>query len=297
MEYLARHCAVAITCFELAMAEMYPTVYQSALIEDCIENGITRESGGARFNFGPCIATVGGVDVGDSLAAIKRLVFEENKITMDHLLSALKHNFDGHEELRQQLLQVPKFGNDDDYADRLVAWVMKVFSKEVVKHKNARGGHLLPYQNPLAAYYSYGKLIAALPSGRKAWEPLSDGISPTRGSDINGPTAVLNSVGKVDNVSMFFGQTLNMRLNAQIFGSSEGVHRLASLIRTFIDLKIHHIQFNLVSSETLRAAQETPEEYQDLMVRVAGYCAYFVKLVKPLQDSIIARTEHGRGQA
>jgi pyruvate formate-lyase/glycerol dehydratase family glycyl radical enzyme len=297
LEYLARHCAVAITCFELAMAEMYPTVYQSALIEDCIENGITRESGGARFNFGPCIATVGGVDVGDSLAAIKRLVFEENKITMDHLLSALKHNFDGHEELRQQLLQVPKFGNDDDYADRLVAWVMKVFSKEVVKHKNTRGGHLLPYQNPLAAYYSYGKLIAALPSGRKAWEPLSDGISPTRGSDINGPTAVLNSVGKVDNVSMFFGQTLNMRLNAQIFGSSEGVHRLASLIRTFIDLKIHHIQFNLVSSETLRAAQETPEEYQDLMVRVAGYCAYFVKLVKPLQDSIIARTEHGRGQA
>ncbi len=291
--YLARHCAAAITCFELAMSDIYPTVYQSALIEDCIENGITRESGGARFNFGPCIATVGGVDVGDSLTAIKRLVFDERKATMDQLLSALQHNFNGYEALRQQLLQVPKFGNDDDYADSLVAWVMNTFSKEVVKHKNTRGGHLLPYQNPLAAYYSYGKLIAALPSGRKAWEPLSDGISPTRGSDINGPTAVLNSVGKVDNVSMFFGQTLNMRLNSQIFGSQEGAHRLAALLRTFIDLKIHHIQFNLVSSDTLRAAQQKPEDYQDLMVRVAGYVAYFVKLVKPLQDSIIARTEHG----
>lgn len=293
LKYLARHCAAAITCFELAISEVYPTLYQSALIEDCIENGITRESGGARYNFGPCIATVGGVDVGDSLAAIKRLVFEEGKITMDQLLTALQCNFDGHEELRQQLLRRPKFGNDDNHVDSLVAWVMKAFSQEVVRHKNTRGGHLLPYQNPLAAYYSYGKLIAALPSGRKAWEPLSDGISPTRGSDVNGPTAVLNSVGKVDNASVFFGQTLNMRLNSQIFGSQEGVHRLAALIRTFIDLKIHHIQFNLVSSETLKAAQERSEDYQDLMVRVAGYVAYFVKLVKPLQDSIIARTEHG----
>jgi pyruvate formate-lyase/glycerol dehydratase family glycyl radical enzyme len=293
MAYLARHCAIAVTCFEQAMAEMYPTVYQSALIEDCIENGVTRESGGARFNFGPCIATAGAVDVGDSLAAIKKLVFDEKKITVEQLLSALKSNFKGHEDLRQQLLQAPKFGNDDDYADSLVAWIMEVFSKEVIKHKNARGGHLLPYQNPLAAYFSYGKMIAALPSGRKAWEPLSDGISPTRGSDVNGPTAVLKSVSKIDNPSIFYGETLNMRLNAELFGTREGISRLVALIRTFIDLKIHHIQFNLVSSETLRAAQERPEDYQDLMVRVAGYVAYFVKLIKPLQDSIIARTEHG----
>lgn len=293
MAYLARHCATAVACFEQAIAEMYPTVYQSALIEDCIENGIPRESGGARFNFGPCIATAGAVDVGDSLAAIKKLVFDEKKITIDQLLSALKSNFKGHEDLRQQLLQAPKFGNDEEYVDSLVAWIMEVFSKEVIKHKNARGGHLLPYQNPLAAYFSYGKMTAALPSGRKAWEPLSDGISPTRGSDVNGPTAVLKSVSKIDNPLIFYGETLNMRLNAELFGTREGISRLVALIRTFIDLKIHHIQFNLVSSGTLRAAQERPEDYQDLMVRVAGYVAYFVKLIKPLQDSIIARTEHG----
>ena len=151
----------------------------------------------------------------------------------------------------------------------------------------------MPYQNPLSAYFSHGKMIGALPSGRKAWEPLSDGISPTLGSDINGPTAVLKSVAKIDNPSVFFGETLNMRLNSEVFSDQEGISRLVSFIRTFIDLKIHHIQFNLVSSATLKAAQERPEDYQDLMVRVAGYVAYFVKLVKPLQDSIIARTEHG----
>ncbi|WP_054030572.1 glycyl radical protein [Desulfatitalea tepidiphila] len=293
LEYLAWHCAIIIDCFELAMAEMYPTVYQSALIEDCIEKGVPRESGGARYNFGPCIATSGAVDVGNSLAAIKKLVFDEKKIDMDQLLSALKNNFEGYENLRTQLLHAPKFGNDDDSVDSLVAWVTEVFCKETVKHKNTRGGHLMPYQNPLAAYFSHGKMIGALPSGRKAWEPLSDGISPTLGSDINGPTAVLKSVAKIDNPSVFFGETLNMRLNSEVFSDQEGISRLVSFIRTFIDLKIHHIQFNLVSSATLKAAQERPEDYQDLMVRVAGYVAYFVKLVKPLQDSIIARTEHG----
>lgn len=292
LAHLAGHCAVAIRAFELSMAEVYPTVYQSALIEDCIEKGIPREAGGARFNFGPCVATLGAADVGDSLAAIKKLVFDEKRITMGQLLEALENNFEGQDEIRQLLLGVPKFGNDDDYVDSQVAWVMEVFSKEVIKHKNTRGGYVLPYQNPLSGYVGMGRLMGALPSGRKSGEPLSDGISPTRGSDVNGPTAVLNSAGKIDNISVYLGQTLNMRLNADVFGTKEGVHRLAALLRTFVDLKIHHIQFNLVTSATLRAAQENPGDYQDLMVRVAGYVAYFVKLPKALQDSIIARTEH-----
>ena len=293
LRYLCQQCGITVRAFEIALADVYPTIYQSALIEDCIEKGISREAGGARFNFGPCIATIGATDVGDSLAVIKKLVFEEKKITMDQMLEALENNFEGYEDLRQMFLGVPKFGNDNDYVDRLVAWVMEVFCKESIKEKNTRGGYLLPYQNPLAGYIGHGRLMGALPSGRKAGDPLSDGISPTRGSDVNGPTAVLNSVGKIDNPSIFFGETLNMRLNAELFGTQEGVHRLASLIRTFIDLKIHHIQFNLVSSATMRAAQEKPEDYQDLMVRVAGYVAYFVKLTRSMQDSIIARTEHG----
>lgn len=292
LTYLIEHCAIGIRAFEIAMAEVYPTVYQSALIEDCIEKGIPREAGGARYNFGPCVAIMGATDVGDSLAAIKKLVFEEKKVSMDQLLRALESNFEGYEELRRMLLSVPKFGNDNDYVDQQVVWVMDVFCKEVIKHKNTRGGFLLPYQNPLSGYVGFGRLMGALPSGRKAGEPLSDGISPTCGSDVNGPTAVLNSAGKIDNASVFFGETLNMRLDAGVFGTEEGVLRLAALLRTFVDLKIHHIQFNLVSTETLRAAQERPDEYKDLMVRVAGYVAYFVNLNKDLQDSIIARTVH-----
>ncbi len=292
LTHIIEHCAITIRAFEIAMADVYPTVYQSALIEDCIEKGMSREEGGARFNFGPAVATLGATDVGNSLAAIKRLVFEEKQIDMGQLLEMLKNNFKDQEVMRQRLLNAPKFGNDDDFVDQEVAWIMDTFSKEVIKHKNTRGGYVLPYQNPLSGYVGMGRLMGALPSGRKAGEPLSDGISPTCGSDVNGPTAVLNSSGKIDNASIFLGETLNMRLNADVFGTQEGVHRMAALLRTFVDLKIHHIQFNLVSSDTLRAAQENPEEYQDLMVRVAGYVAYFVNLSKGLQDSIIQRTEH-----
>ncbi|MFX1297203.1 MAG: glycyl radical protein [Promethearchaeota archaeon] len=293
LAYFANHCEIANKNSEITLAQRYPTIYASALIEDCIKNGRTREEGGARFNFGPCIATTGATDVGDSLAAIKKLVYEDKKITMTELLEALENNFEGYESLHKELLKVPKFGNDNDYVDDIVTWVMKTYCDEVIKHKNSRGGHLVPYQNPLAWYVSTGRLVGALPSGRKAKEPLSDGISPTRGVDVNGPTAIFNSVSKIDNASIFFGQTLNMRLNKDIFGNDIGVRRLAAMIRTFVDLKIHHCQFNLVSSEILRKAQRNPSEYQDLTVRVAGYVAYFIRLEKAVQDSIIARTEHG----
>jgi len=292
LAHLAHHCEISNKNSELTLAQRYPTIYTSALIEDCIEKGLTREDGGARFNFGPCIATAGATDVGDSLAAIKKLVFDEKKITMAELLDALEKNFEGYDALREALLKAPKFGNDDDFVDDIVAWVMKSYCDEVVQHKNSRGGHLVPYQNPLIWYVSTGRIIGALPSGRKAAEPLSDGISPTRGVDVNGPTAVFNSVSKIDNAAIFFGQTLNLRLDKAAFANDVGVRKLAAMIRTFVDQKIHHCQFNLVSSETLRAAQETPEEYQDLTVRVAGYVAYFTRLGKPVQDSIIERTEH-----
>jgi formate C-acetyltransferase len=292
LAYFTTHCEISNKNSEITLAQRYPTVYASSLIEDCIENGRAREEGGARFNFGPCVATAGATDVGDSLAAVKKLVYDEKKITMAELLDALEKNFEGYESLREELLRAPKFGNDNDYVDEIVAWVMHTYCKEIVKHENSRGGHLVPYQNPLVWYVSTGRLVGALPSGRKAGEPLSDGISPTRGVDVEGPTAVFNSVGKIDNASIFFGQTLNMRLNRDSFGNDIGVRRLATMIRTFVDLKIHHCQFNLVSSETLREAQRNPQDYQDLTVRVAGYVAYFTRLGKAVQDSIIERNEH-----
>ncbi len=284
---------IASNIGERLIAEFNPTVYQSALIEDCIEKGICREAGGARFNFGPFIAAVGVPDVGDSLTVIKKFVFEEKKITMDQLCDALEKNFEGYEDLRQMLLNLPKFGNDNDYTDKQTAWVMHIFSQESIKHENTRGGHKIPVNIPLSSYVWAGRSVGALPSGKLAGEPLSDSIAPTIGSDVSGPTAVLKSVGKIDSAEVFAGISFNMRLDPVIFSDDYGFKRMSDLIRTFVDQKMHHVQFNVVSSDTLMAAQKEPDKYKDLMVRVAGYVARFVELPTKVQDSIITRTVHG----
>ena len=278
---------------ERLMAEFDPTVFQSALIEDCIEKGICREEGGARYNFGPFVGGNGAPDAGDSLTAIKKLVFDEKRITMDQLCKALEKNFEGYDDLRQMLLNAPKFGNDDDYADEQTVWVMHTFCQESIKLKNTRGGHKIPVLIPLSSYVRAGEAVGALPSGRLAREPLSDSIAPTQGSDVSGLTSVLKSVGKVDHAEVFAGISFNMRLDPLIFKDEYGFKRMADLIRTFADQKIHHIQFNIVSSDDLKAAQKEPEKYKDLMVRVAGYVARFVELPKKIQDTIVARTVYG----
>jgi formate C-acetyltransferase len=278
---------------ERLMAEFEPTVFQSALIDDCIEKGICREAGGARYNFGPFVGGNGGPDAGNSLAAIKKLVFDEKKITMDQLCDALENNFEGYDDLRQMLLRAPKFGNDDDYADEQTAWIMHTFSQEAIKLENTRGGHKIPVLIPLSSYVRAGEAVGALPSGRLAGEPLTDSIAPTRGTDVNGLTAVLKSVGKVDSAEIFAGITFNLRLDPLIFKDDYGFKRMVDLIRTFVDQKIHHVQFNVVSSDTLKAAQKEPDKYKDLMVRVAGYVARFIELPKAIQDTIITRTVHG----
>jgi formate C-acetyltransferase len=277
---------------ERLLSKFDPTVYQSALIEDCIENGMCREDGGARYNFGPFVSAIGSPDVGDSLTAIKKLVFEEKKITMDQLCDALDKNFEGYDEIRQKLLNVPKFGNDDDFTDEQTAWVMHTFCQEAIKQENTRGGHKIPVHIPLSSYVRGGWPVGALPSGRLAGEPLSDSIAPTQGSDVSGPTAVLKSVGKINNAEVFAGISFNMRLDPLIFKDDFGFKRFADLIRTFVDQKIHHVQFNVVSSDTLLAAQKEPDKYKDLMVRVAGYVARFIALPPRVQDTIIARTVH-----
>ena len=232
-------------------------------------------------------------DAGDSLTAIKKLIFDEKRITMDQLCKALEKNFEGYDDLRQMLLKVPKFGNDDDYADEQTVWVMHTFCQEAIKLKNTRGGHKIPVLIPLSSYVRAGEAVGALPSGRLAREPLSDSIAPTQGSDVSGLTSVLKSVGKIDHAEVFAGISFNMRLDPLIFEDEYGFKRMADLIRTFTDQKIHHIQFNIVSSDDLKAAQKEPEKYKDLMVRVAGYVARFVELPKKIQDTIVARTVYG----
>ena len=278
---------------EVKLAEMHPTVYLSALTEGCIENGMSKEEGGARYNAGPGLLAVGIPDVADSLAAIKKLVFEEKKITMPQLCDALDSNFEGYEEIRQMLLKAPKYGNDDDYVDEQMAWASHEWAAEMRKQRNTRGGHGVPGMQALGSYVPYGEVTGALPSGRLAGKPLSDAASPCLGNDVNGPTAVINSLSKVNSVEQSLSNILNMRLNPEMFNHEDGFNRLASFIRTLVDQNIQEVQFNVVSADTLRAAQKEPDKYRGLVVKIAGYNAFFTQLTKPLQDGIIARTEHG----
>ena len=284
---------VSGSLYEQRLIDMCPTIYESSMIEGCIEKGLCREEGGAHYNFNTGGTEVGSSDAGDSLAAIKKLVFDDKKITMDQLCDALESNFEGHDDIRKMCVEVPKFGNDEDYVDEQKAWVVHQWASEFMKIKNLRGGYGCPGGSSMASYIPAGKVVGALPSGRLAGEPLAPAGSPSAGKDVNGPTAVLNSMGKLDNVEVLGGLSLTTRIDPAVFESRKGVKRLADMIRTFVDQKIFHLQFNIVSSDTLRAAQKEPEDYRDLMVKVAGYNAYFTHLPKDLQDSIIGRTEHG----
>jgi formate C-acetyltransferase len=292
VDWMRRNSQIVGSVNERNLIDLFPTVYESALIEDCIEMGICREEGGAHYNFNTGSVKHGSTDAGDSLTAIKKLVFDEKKITMAQLCDALDNNFEGYEDLRSMLESAPKYGNDNDEADEQVAWVLHQWADEFSKMKNLRGGYCSPGGSPMWSYIPQGKKVGALPSGRRAGEPLCDGASPSTGKDLNGPTAVLKSMGKIDNVEITGGLILNMRLDPSTFKDGD-VGRLTDLIRTFVDQKIYHIQINVISTDTLKAAQNEPEKYGDLMVKVAGYNAFFTKLSKPLQDSIIARTQHG----
>jgi len=280
---------------ERLFAEMAPTVFESALIEDCIEKGICRELGGAHHNSSNQILPIGASDAADSMTAIRKLVFQDKRITMSQLCDALDRNFEGYEELRQMLQKAPKYGNDDDYADEQAWLVNHIVASEGAKiGKNIRGGNGgIIGGSAWWLFTAIGAIVSALPSGRHAGEPLNDAHSPCSGFDMKGPTAVLKSMGKIDNVELMGGVVLNMKLDPAIFKKEDGIRRLVDLVRAFIDQKIFHVQFNVVSTKTLRAAQREPEKYRELLVKVAGYSAFFVQLTKPNQDAIIARTEHG----
>lgn len=289
--WMRKNIEIAGNDTERKIIEFTPTLYESALIDGCIEKGICREEGGAHYNFNNGGAVLASTDAGDSLTAIKKLVFDDKKITMDELCDALDHNFEGYEDLHQMLLNAPKFGNDDDYADEQAAWVLHQWMIEFNKVKNLRGGQGCPGGSVMGSYVPEGRGVGALPSGRLAGEPLVDASSPSRGKDIKGPTAVVNSMGKIDHVEILGGITFNLRIDPAVFRDGN-MQRMAAMVRSFIDQKIFHMQVNIVSSDTLRAAQKEPEKYRDLVVKVAGYNAFFTQLTDSLQDTIIARTEH-----
>jgi len=289
MAFLLREGITASHRYEIALE---PKAFNSALVEDCIEKGLSKEEGGARYNVHG-VQTWGRIDAGNSLAAIKKLVFDDRKMTMSQLCDAVDHNFEGYDDIRKLCLESPKFGNDDDCVDEQAAWVTHVVNEEAKKYKSMYGGCSVVTEVPSASYIPAGKIVGALPSGRLAGEPLCEASTPTVGSDLNGPTAILKSVGKVNNAEVNQGSSLNVRIDPVIFEREDGFKRLADFVRVFVDQKVDHMQINVVYSTTLRAAQKEPEKYKDLTVKVAGYNARFIELHKELQDSIIVRTEHG----
>jgi len=275
---------------EKIFAEHLPVPFLSLLIDDCINNGKDYNAGGARYNTS-YVQGVGLGSVTDSLTALKYHVFDEKKLKMSEFLQALKADFSGWEDLRFQLIfKTPKYGNDDEYADVQAKQVFDIFREAIDGKSTARGGVFRINMLPTTSHVYFGSVIGATPDGRKARMPLSEGISPVQGSDVKGPTAVLKSATKIDHLQTG-GTLLNQKFSPDFFTGESNLNKLVKLIRGYFRMMGHHIQFNVVSADTLRKAQKNPEKYRDLIVRVAGYSDYFNDLGEELQNEIIQRTE------
>jgi pyruvate formate-lyase/glycerol dehydratase family glycyl radical enzyme len=276
---------------ERLYATYMPVPFLSLLIDDCIATGKDYHDGGARYNT-TYIQGVGLGTMADAMSAIKYHVYDQATISMDELLATLSDDFDGRERVRQTLLhKTPRYGNDDDYADEVMKAVFEVYFEAVDGRRNTKGGTYHINLLPTTCHVYFGSVIGATPDGRKAGMPLSEGISPVQGADRHGPTAVIKSAAKMDHARTG-GTLLNQKFTPRLLQDDEGLDRLVQLVRAYFRLDGHHIQFNVVDAVTLRAAQRNPEEYRNLIVRVAGYSDYFCDLTEALQEEIIARTEH-----
>ncbi len=276
---------------ERLYAQYLPAPFLSLLIDDCIARGRDYHDGGARYNTS-YIQGVGLGSITDALTALKYHVFEQRTLTMQELLAALRDDFVGHERTRQMLWnRTPRYGNDDDYADSVMVAVFNAYFDAIDGRPNTKGGRYHIDLLPTTCHVYFGAVTGATPDGRRAGTPLSEGISPVQGADRRGPTAVLRSAAKMDHARTG-GTLLNQKFTPRLLQDESGLDKLVQLIRTYFKLDGHHIQFNVVDAATLRAAQANPEQYRDLIVRVAGYSDYFCDLSRALQDEIIARTEH-----
>jgi len=276
---------------ERIYATRMPAPFMSLLFDDCIEKGEDYHSRGPRYR----TTYIQGVGVGtltDSMSAIKYHIFDKKNFTMEELLDALRKNFEGKEDIRLRLVnEAPKYGNDDDYADDIMKELFEAYFEVLDGRPNTKGGKYRVNLLPTTVHIYFGQVVGATPNGRRAGMPLSDGISPSQGADTKGPTAVIKSVAKLDHARTG-GTLLNQKFMPDLLKDEEGINKLLYLIRAFFKLDGHHIQFNVVSAETLKEAQRKPEEYRNLIVRVAGYSDYFCHLGTDLQNEIIARTEH-----
>ncbi len=283
---------LAVNNYIERMFSLYaPATFLSLFIDDCITRGRDYYSGGARYNT-TYIQCTGLGTITDCLATMKKHVFEDKKFTMDELLDAVSHNFEGQEKMRQFIMnRTPFFGNDDEYADSIAVKVYDDLVEAIEGHPNTRGGTTQLNMLSTTCHNYFGSVCGASVNGRMARFAISDGTSPAHGADTNGPTAVIKSLGKLDQTKSG-GTLLNVRFVPSLLKREEDLQKLVSLIRAYFSMGGHHIQFNIVDTQTLLDAQKQPDEYKDLLVRVAGYSDYFNDMTEQLQNEIIARTEN-----
>ncbi|MDO5115503.1 MAG: formate C-acetyltransferase/glycerol dehydratase family glycyl radical enzyme [Synergistaceae bacterium] len=275
MDYISRECR--------------PVPTLSLTHRECVENAVDYTDGGTKYHVGNGIDMIGVADLVDSLAAVKLLVFDEKKITMQQLLDALADDFANEPDIRRLCLNAPKYGNDIKWVDKM-AGDLFTFIADEIENYSSHFGTMSPGILPVTGNTAFGMEVGALPSGRSAWKPLGDGVSPMCGTDVEGPTAVLKSISHIPHNRYIQGTLLNMKMMPEFFANDEGTAAMMTLLKGLCSLGVFHVQFNVVDQEKLLDAQKHPEQYKGLLVRVAGYTAFFVELDKDVQDDIIART-------
>ncbi len=275
---------------ETIYANYMPVPFLSIITNDCISTGKDYNAGGARYNTN-YIQGVGIGTITDCLAAIKYNVYDKQKFTMEELMKAIDDNFEGQDRILNLVRnKTPKYGNDDSYADNIMKEVFEYYRKSVTGRRNMKGGYYRINMLPTTCHVYFGEVMMASANGRLAHKPVSEGISPEKGADTNGPTAVVKSASKMDHLQTG-GTLLNQKFTPSVVEGEGGLEQMANLVRSYFNLDGHHIQFNVINKETLIKAQQHPEDYKDLIVRVAGYSDHFRNLSKALQDEIIERTE------
>lgn len=289
---LCRHSVILTVEAQRLHREMVPRPFLSSCNEHCLETGRDLSHGGAQYNIGPVITGIGLAVVANSLAAIQKLVFEEHRCDMATLAKALQANWNGYEELRTAAKAAPKYGNDDDHVDGIAREVANHFYDEIHQYHDIFGSPFLTAFMGISNYIPMGRVLGATPDGRCAGEPSSEGVSPYVGTDVSTPLAAMRSAAKLNQDVHSGGTLLNLRLDHNLVATKRGQANLGAMIQTLFAMGAFHVQFNCVSSEVLRAAQKKPDNYRDLLVRVAGYSTQFVNLSRSMQDAIIARTEH-----
>ncbi len=294
LDYFIDKMILSCEAVEKLHMKLLPSAFLSSVIDDCIEKGIDVTAGGAHYNLSG-IQAIQVANIADSLCAIYKFVYAEKTIKAEELLKALKVNFEGHEVLRQAMLNhAPKYGNDVEWVDETGNKWVKYFADKLKKYRNIRGGIYHTGLYTVSAHVPMGQNVGATPDGRCAKEPLADGgMSAVYGRDTNGPTALLKSVSRIDSRLGSNGTLLNMKFLPEFFSKEEGIKKFSALLKTIVKLKINHAQFNVVRKEDLIAAQKEPEKYRNLTIRVAGYTAYFTELADDLQNEIIRRTSYG----